>query len=174
MRASLEDPHAFTGIFERYYGPIHRYIERRVGRTLARDLAADTFLIAFGRRERFDSARGDVLPWLFGIASNLLRDHAREERRMLRAYARTGVAPVATEEATRVEERLDAESDVRALADGLARLPRGQREALLLLAWGDLTYAQIAVALGVPVGTVRSRIARARRRLGEPFGPVGQ
>lgn len=154
---SLADPSAFVAVFERHYDAIGRYLARRLPSALAAELASETFVRAFSGRARFDSSRADALPWLYGIAANLVRRHRRTERRMLRAYARTGVDAVGTESGE--------PHDLRELAAALAELRSADREALLLFAWADLDYAEIADALGIPVGTVRSRLSRARSRL---------
>jgi len=111
--------------------------------------------------------------WLFGIAANLIRRHWRTERRRLRAYARTGVDPIG-DEAAEVERRVDAVAAAPAVAAALASLGAGEREVLLLFAWADLSYDEISTALGIPVGTVRSRLSRARARVRELLSPTGQ
>jgi RNA polymerase sigma factor (sigma-70 family) len=160
IAASLSDPGAFARVFDRHFDTVHRFVRRRIGSTVAQDVAAETFLQAFESRKRFDTSRPDALPWLFGIAINLLRHHLRDEERQLRAYARTGVDPIATDE--RADERLDAQAEGPALAAALADLRAEERDVLLLHAWADLDYAAVAEALDVPVGTVRSRLSRAR------------
>jgi RNA polymerase sigma-70 factor, ECF subfamily len=141
---------AFEELFERQFDSIYGYLARRIGPELARDLASETFTRAFAARKRYDPARGQARPWLFGIANNLLRRHYRDEERRLRALARLDAA------------REAAPPEEPRLADALATLPREERDALLLFAWADLAYAEIASILGVPVGTVRSRLHRAR------------
>ena len=165
IAASLEDEARFALIFDRHFAAIHRYLHRRAGRELADDLAAETFTQAFDHRSGFDATREDARPWLFGIAANLMRHHRRAERRRLLAYVRTGVDPVSELDVDAVHDRVDAAALGPRVALALARLDARDREALLLLAWADLTYPQIAEALGTPVGTVRSRIHRARRRV---------
>jgi RNA polymerase sigma-70 factor (ECF subfamily) len=162
---SEADPSRFGEIFDRHFPAIHRYVNRRVGRELADDLASETFWVAFRNRERFDPTRDDAGPWLYGIAANLLRDHHRSERRRLLAYARTGVDPVFDGGFDAVEARLDANVAGPAVAKALSRLKAGDREALLLYAWADLTYREIGEALAIPIGTVRSRLSRARRQV---------
>jgi RNA polymerase sigma factor (sigma-70 family) len=157
IRRSPTDPQAFRAVFERHFDAVHRFAQRRVGRELADEVAAETFARAFDRRARYDLRRDDARPWLLGIASNLARRHWRDERRRLIAYGRAADDPAGRE---RAEHGLSAQ--VEKALDGLAA---ADREALLLLAWGDLTYEEIAVALRVPVGTVRSRIFRARRQM---------
>jgi len=160
------DDEAFTLLFDRYYPAIYGYLRRRVTADLAAEVAAETFLAAYRQRAKFDSARGDAKPWLFGIAANLMRRQRRREKRELRAYARSGVDPVGAD-LDGVEARLDAQVEARRLASELADLPAAHREVLLLYAWADLSYEEISDALDIPVGTVRSRLARCRRRLGD-------
>jgi RNA polymerase sigma-70 factor (ECF subfamily) len=171
--ASLEDGERFGEIFDRHFAEIDRYLARRVGFALADEIAAEVFVIAFRSRGRYDRSAADARPWLFGIAANLARRYWRTERRRLRAYARTGIDPL-REDTGDVDRRVDALAAGPALAAALAAMRPGEREALLLLAWGDLSYEEIAAALGVPVGTVRSRLSRARSRIRELLAPTGQ
>jgi RNA polymerase sigma factor (sigma-70 family) len=164
VRASCDEPRAFSSVFERHFDDVRRYLVRRVGVTLGDELASETFARAFDGRRRFDAERGAVRAWLFGIAANLLRHRARGEERRLRAYARSGVDPV-VEELESVPARIDAQRTGPRLAAALARLSAGEREVVLLYAWAELSYDEIAVALELPVGTIRSRLSRARGRL---------
>jgi RNA polymerase sigma factor (sigma-70 family) len=161
LARSLSEPKAFAPIFDRHFAAVHRYLHRRAGRDVADELSAETFALAFERRE---SCRADdsVLPWLFGIATNLLRRRYRSERRQLRAYARSGVDLWAAYE-DEAAARADGWTLGARLAGALAAMPQRQRDALLLYALADLSYEQIAVALDVPVGTVRTWLHRARR-----------
>jgi RNA polymerase sigma factor (sigma-70 family) len=162
--ASAAAPGEFATIFDRHFDPVYEYLQRRIGRDLAEELAAETFLVAFDNRSDYDSARSDALPWLLGIATNLMRRHWRREERELRAYARTAVDPV-LDAFEGLEERLDASGQRRRLVEALAELSGPERDALLLAAWADLSYPEIAAALEVPIGTVRSRLSRARERI---------
>lgn len=166
LAASLTRPAEFAPIFDHHYDAVHAYLQRRVGPDVADELAAQTFLVAFERRARFDRSRPDARPWLFGIATNLLLHHRRQMVRKLRAYAKTGVDPV-LDAFEGVEDRLDAGGLGRELAAALAELPAAELEVLLLYAWADLSYPEIAMALEIPLGTVRSRLWRARGRLRE-------
>jgi RNA polymerase sigma factor (sigma-70 family) len=157
---SMSEPQAFTIIFDRYYRSVYGYLSRRVGRTIADDLAAETFTRAFERRSSYDTQAERALPWLLGIAINLLAHHRRSEGRRLRALA----AARTTEPADASSERVHAALAERLVA-ALEQLDDYDREALLLYAWGDLKYEEIASVLGIPVGTVRSRLNRARRKL---------
>lgn len=163
---------SFDAAFEAEFASLHRYLARRLGASAADDLAAETFAVAFRSWDRLDRAR-PVRPWLYGIAANLVRHHWRKERGMLRAYARTGVDPVLADDDSAVE-RIDAEARHRELADALAQLRPDEREILLLHAWADLADSEIAAALGLPVGTVKSRLSRTRERLRNQLGDVGQ
>ena len=157
--------HSFDEAFAAEFAPLHRYVARRVGANAADDLAAETFGVAFRNWERLDPER-PVRPWLYGIAANVMRHHWRKERRMLRAYARTGVDPVSAEN--------EPAEDTRELAAALAGLRPDEREILFLSAWAELTDVEIAAALDLPVGTVKSRLSRAREKLRNRLEPVGQ
>ncbi len=170
MRASLAEPERFAVLFDRYAREVHRYVSRRLGTQLADDIVGETFLIAFRRRETYDPGQGAVRPWLYGIATTLVARHRRGEERFLRALQRTGADPLPEAMAEGVVRRVAAQEQERALAGGLARLSRGDRDVLLLVAWADLSYEETARTLGIPVGTVRSRLHRARRRLREALG----
>ncbi|ADP79189.1 RNA polymerase sigma factor [Pseudofrankia inefficax] len=162
---SVDSPAAFAELFDRHAVAIYRYLARRVGPQAADDLVAATFLVAFERRGAYDLDRADARPWLYGIASNLVGRHHRDEARMLRAYARSGVDPAAEDGTERALERADAQASGPAVAAAVAELPPEDRDVLLLFAWASLSYAEIAQALAIPLGTVRSRLHRARRRV---------
>jgi RNA polymerase sigma factor (sigma-70 family) len=169
MEQSARDPETFAVLYDRHAAALHRYVARRLGEGAADDIVAETFLAAFRKRARFDPAARDARPWLYGIASNLIGKHTRSEVRMLRAYARTGNDPVLTPSAVTPDDgilaRLDSSAAAPELARALAALSAGDREVLLLTAWADLSYAEAATALAIPVGTVRSRLNRARSKL---------
>jgi RNA polymerase sigma-70 factor (ECF subfamily) len=155
---SLEHPERFGLLFERHHSLVHNYLRRRVGDSLADDLAAEVFARAFRGRSTYRAVTDDARPWLLGIATKLIAGHRRAEARALRAWQRYG-APGQTS-----GEPLDRGLGTP-LVSGLRRLSRRDREALLLLAWGELSYAEISRALDVPIGTVRSRIHHARQQL---------
>jgi RNA polymerase sigma-70 factor (ECF subfamily) len=176
IERSLLEPEIFGTIFERHFSRICRYLRRRLGGALADELASETFAVAFDVRGGYDPSHPDAGPWLFGIATNLFRRHLRTERRQLNAFARYGIDPDSSGQVdlTVVENRIDASGEGRRLAGALAKLSDGDREVVLLRAWGELTYQQIAEALAIPVGTVRSRLAHARRRLRELLDTSGK
>jgi RNA polymerase sigma-70 factor (ECF subfamily) len=165
VAASIHQPQAFATLFERHFDRIHGYLRARLGQVLADDLAAETFTRAFDARHRFDRSYADARPWLFAIANNLVREQRRGEIRRLRALGRLPLPDPqpATDEAT--IPRLDAAAGGRELAAALAALRAADRDALLLVAWAELTYEEAARAAQVPVGTIRSRVHRARSTL---------
>jgi RNA polymerase sigma factor (sigma-70 family) len=173
VRRSLDEPEAFTELFDRYADEVHRYAARRLGSAAADDVMAEAFMVAFARRGRFDLSRPDARPWLLGIATNLIRGHRRTELRRWRAMARAAAAGGEEPEAERVAARLTAQAVRRELAAALALLSPDQRDALLLYAWAELDYQEIAEALDVPIGTVRSRLHRARGVLREALAATG-
>lgn len=165
MRASVSDPERFGILVRRHAPEIQRYVVRRIGSEPAQDVVAETFLAAFRGRGRYRSDGRNCLPWLYGIATRLVQRHRRTEIQQLKLLARTGADPVTEPFTDRVDDGVTASAAKTRVAAALAKLPASQRDALLLLVWADLKYEQIAEATGVPVGTVRSRISRARRRL---------
>lgn len=164
IRRSLYQPEAFALLYDRHAAAIYRYVTRRLGDAHADDVVAECFLAAFRRRDRYDLDRLDARPWLYGIAARVIGRHRRTEVRLLRALARTGVDPVGEDHADRVDGRVAAAAMQRELAAVLSRLAEPDREVLLLIAWADLSYAEVAEALAIPVGTVRSRLSRARKK----------
>jgi RNA polymerase sigma-70 factor, ECF subfamily len=159
IAASLTDAAAFAGVFDRHWPAIQRWCVSRAG-PAGEDLAAETFRIAFDERARFDPRYDDARPWLYGIATNLLRHHFRRD-------ARRGGLPAAPGEDFTDDAlgRVEARALGPRLAAALREVSSSDRDALLLHAWAELTYTEIAHATGIPVGTVRSRIHRARTRL---------
>ncbi|GAA4077571.1 RNA polymerase sigma factor [Nonomuraea soli] len=172
IQRSRRDPAHFAALFDRHAPALHRYVTRRLGDQLADDVVAETFLAAFRRRAKYDVTYPDARPWLYGIAANLIGRHRRTEVRFYLALARTGVDEVAESHTDRVEERVTASAAQRDLAGALAVLSPEDREVLLLIAWADLSYEETAAALGVPIGTVRSRLHRARKKTREALGGV--
>jgi RNA polymerase sigma factor (sigma-70 family) len=154
---------------------VFRYLVRRVGVDDAESLLGEVFRVAFERRGSYDAERPNARPWLYGIATNLLAHHRRTEARRIGATARLLARRPAAEDTTDlVVARLDAEELWPDVADAVARLPEGERDALLLYVWEELSYDEIASALGVPVGTVRSRLNRARQNLRELRPSIGR
>lgn len=167
IERSRVQPDAFRELFERHFDELFRYLAHRTSRVAAEDLAAETFTIAFARRARYVPFGDSARPWLFSIATNLLRERARKDRRGGHALARLAGRIVGHDGDDRAasDAREDARGERARLWSAVRGLRREEREALLLYAWADLSYAEIAVALDCPIGTVRSRIARARQAL---------
>lgn len=161
------DPVAvFSTLFQLHARGVHRYLARRVGQ-VADDLLAETFLEALGSRERFDPGR-EPRAWLYGIATNLLHRHYRQEQRRFEATARDA----ATRELSPPDNpgevsvgQVDAQRRVSRLAAAIHGLSPADRDVLLLTAWAGLDSGEVAAALGIPTGTVRSRLHRIRRDL---------
>ncbi|MBY8876188.1 RNA polymerase sigma factor [Streptomyces sp. PLK6-54] len=162
---SADDPAAFTPLVERYSVVLHGYFARRVPGA-ADDLLAEAWLQAFAARRTFDASRGSARGWLFGVARNVLAGHLR---RAARAEAPPGEQVSDPWQA--VDQRLDAAALAPALRGALAELPPDEREVLLLVSWEQLTPAEAAAAVGIPAGTARSRLHRARGRLRERLAP---
>lgn len=167
IRSSLVRPRAFEEIFDRHFDPIRGYLTRRVGRDDGDDLAAEVFARAFEVRDRYDLDRPNARPWLYGIAANLLSHHLRSRARRDLAFARAAARTTGHEDLEHVAEQIDADRDVGRVLDAVARMEPQDRELLLLSVWEGLAYTEIAEALRLPLGTVRSRLHRARRGLRE-------
>lgn len=171
---SLGKPDLFAMIYDRYFAEVYRYVAGRLGRDVADDLAAETFLVAFRKRERFDPARGSVRPWLYGIATTLVGQYRRTETRRYRALARAGRRVVDSAEShdDRVADAVTAEQFGRQLAAALKGISHGDRDVVLLVALGELSHQEVALALDIPYGTVGSRLNRARRKLRKALGGI--
>jgi RNA polymerase sigma factor (sigma-70 family) len=163
VERSWREPERFADVFDRHYDAIHAFAARRLGAALAEDVASETFLVAFDRRRAYDTRHASAAPWLFGIAANLIARHHRVEQRRYRALARVGV-DAAVDGIEESVQRLDATAQRARLAAALLTLDRRDREVLLLVAWAGLNGEEAAHALGIPAGTARSRLHRARAK----------
>ncbi|WP_326694123.1 RNA polymerase sigma factor [Streptomyces sp. NBC_01766] len=170
-RSAAGDAAAFTLLVETHSPALHGYFARRVPGA-ADDLLAEAWLQAYVSRRTFDASRGSARGWLFGVARNVLAQHLR------RAGRREIVpGPEVTDPWQAVDQRLDAAALAPALRQALSELPAEERELLLLISWEQLTPAEAAAAVGIPAGTARSRLHRARGRLRDrlaPSRPAGQ
>ena len=166
IKASINKPEAFGVIFDRHFPVVFGFLARRLGEDVASDLAAEVFTVAFKHRHRFRPDRSTAGPWLIGIAANLVLKHGRSERRRLRAFAREhGQRVLVAEPYEAVDERLAASEEHQRVMNGLADLRDVDRAVVLLLAWEGMSYEAAAEVLQVPLGTVKSRMNRARRSL---------
>ncbi len=169
---SRTEPTRFATVFDRHYDAIHRFLWTRVGRR-AEDVTAEVFKVAFQQRDRYDPSFPSARPWLFGIASRLAKQQHREEAKAEDAALRSASDPVHAPDAS-PEQRLDELAPSSPVAAAVMGLPVRDREPLLLHAWDDLSYEEVAHVLDVPVGTVRSRIHRARQVLRSELTPTGE
>jgi RNA polymerase sigma-70 factor (ECF subfamily) len=173
-KVATADSTGFTGLYDQYYRDVYRYVAGRLGPDVADDIAADTFLIAFRRRDSFDVTRGAVRAWLLGIATNLVAQHRRKEIRRYRAMARARADDHIHSHESRVIDQVDAEGLQPRIAKALAGLSTGDRDVLLLVGLGELSHEEVAQALGIPYGTVGSRLSRARKKVRTALGLEGQ
>ena len=160
------DRSTFARLFDTHAKPVYNHAYRLTGDwSAAEEIMSETFLVAWRTRDRVEPGTGSLLPWLLGIATNKARNHRRGVGRRLALLARhPGPRPV-EDFADASAARLDEARELAAVREVWHRLRRGEREVLVLRVWGELDYEQTAEALGVPVGTVRSRLSRARTRL---------
>jgi RNA polymerase sigma factor (sigma-70 family) len=164
------DADSFAQLYDRHSGHLYRYACRRLGPQVAEDVVANTFLAAFARRASYDENRADARPWLFGILTREMARHRRAERTHYRTLVRASTLDAEDGPADRIAERVTAGQAQAALVSALAELRADDRNVLLLIAWGDLSYQEVATALGIPLGTVRSRLNRARGRVRAALG----
>jgi len=160
----------FEEVFNAHFAEIHGYAARRLGADAAEDVVAEAFLTAYRKRGSYDPAKGSVRAWLYGITTNLIGRHRRAELRALRALGRRGPDPDEEGHEERVAGRVSAEGLRPGLARALARLNRGERDVLLLVALAGLTHEEVAQALGISYGTVGSRLSRARAKVKDVLG----
>lgn len=171
VRASVAQPDLFETIFRRHHRRIWSYLARHGGRDGADELTGDVFVAAFSRRDSFDPDRGSVISWLLGIATNQARTRFRRQDRAYQTLARVaGQRVPAGSPFDDTDAALDDAQTLSRVQAALAALPDRDRELILLAASQGLTYQEIADALGIELGTVRSRLSRARQRLRELAG----
>jgi RNA polymerase sigma factor (sigma-70 family) len=164
----------FADLFEAHASAVYNFCFRRLADwALSEDMTSAVFLEAWRRRGEVDLAGEPPLPWLLGVAANLMRNHRRSLRRARAALARFHADAPPPDLGDELADRLDAERQMRAVREQIDKLAPHEREALELCAWAGLSYADAARALDVPVGTVRSRLSRARARLRELIGDEG-
>ncbi len=170
---SFADPEEFATIFDRHADEIHRYAARRIDRQAAADVVSEVFLVAFRNRSHYDLGRTDARPWLYGITTKVISQHLRAEGRRARLLASTPVPPPAEFFVDEISDRITAARLRPILLKVLAGLSQADRDLVLLVAWAELSYAQVAEALEIPVGTVRSRLHRVRDKVRRAIGPSG-
>ncbi|WP_442929625.1 RNA polymerase sigma factor [Micromonospora sp. WMMC250] len=165
IKESLAEPDRFGLLYERHARVLHGYAYRRLGREAAEDVVAETFMKAFRARRTYDLGHSDARPWFFAIAIREIARHHRVEQARYRALLRSTEDRGEGDLADRVADAASAHLWRRPLVAALAKLSRRERDVLLMVAWADLTYEEAARALGIPLGTVRSRLHRARHKI---------
>ena len=177
IASSLAEPDRFAEIFDRHFASVFRFAERRVGRDQAAEVASESFARAFAKRGSFRPEATDALPWLLGIASRLILHERRRFVRYLAAVERVS-AEIRTADRDgdlgSVDRRLDAPAEWARMRAALLALADTDRELLLLVTWDELSYEEAAAVLGLPLGTVRSKLHRAKARLRELLEPNGR
>ncbi|MGB8857989.1 MAG: RNA polymerase sigma factor [Ilumatobacteraceae bacterium] len=163
---SFVDPLQFALIFDRHIDEVRRFVVRRLGPSRADDVVSEVFRVAFERRATFEVAAVSALPWLYGIATNLVRrDHRSHARRLAALHRADGHRTVVNDPLLDAAARVDANAEVRGLGAALLALGDDEREVLLLVAWEQLTPTEAAAVLGIPAATARTRLRRARMRV---------
>jgi len=168
LRARLRsgDPDAFGLLFDEYARAVYNLGFRLTADwSAAEDVVSLAFLEAWRLRDRIDPGGEPLRPWLLGIAVNVSRNLARASHRHQAAMSRLLPPPPVPDFAEELAGRLDDAARLREAGKALGALRPGEREVIALCVWSELDYATAARALGVPVGTVRSRLSRARRKL---------
>ncbi len=161
-----DDPDALGVLFDRHADRIYNHCFRATGDWAeAEDAVSVVFLEVWRHRHRVRLHDGSALPWLYGVATNVCRNLTRSRRRRTRALAALPPPGSEPDHAEQVTDRLGSEARMRAVLARIESLPDRERDVLGLVAWAGLSYEQAAAALDVPVGTVRSRLSRARARL---------
>jgi RNA polymerase sigma factor (sigma-70 family) len=171
---SMTDPKCFAPLFERHAVAVHRFLAAKANSVDVEDLVSETFVTAFSSRSHFDTSHPGALPWLFGIANNVLRHHWRSESRRQSRLRRVVPLKDVADPAEQLVEHLAGMARESGFAKAFASLSEHQRETLILIGDLGLSYEDAALALGVPIGTIRSRMNRARSRLRELLGIDGQ
>jgi RNA polymerase sigma factor (sigma-70 family) len=171
IERSVAVPECFAEIFDRHAEGIYRYAARRLGQQAAADVMSEVFLAAFRNRRRYDTGRDDARPWLYGIAINVISQYQRTQRRHARVLAIVSDGPATDVVADEALDRVTATQLLPRIMRVLDKLSDSDRELVLLVAWAELSYQQAAQALGIPLGTVRSRLHRIRVKLRRAAGP---
>lgn len=171
-RISTGDQGAFGELFDAYARSVYNHAFRLTGNwAQAEDVVSLTFLDAWRLREKVNEEGGSLRPWLLGIATNVTRNTRRAARRHAAAVARLPREEIARDFADEIAGRLDDSAQIALVRTALSELRRADREVLALCVWAGLDYVAAAEALGVPVGTVRSRLSRARTKLAKHMEP---
>jgi RNA polymerase sigma-70 factor (ECF subfamily) len=175
QRVVAGDPQAFGALFERHSDAVYNHCFRRSASwTVAEDLTSVVFLEAWRRRREVDLTTESILPWLLAVANNAIRNRTRSVRRYRHVLAKLPSAVVEPDPADDVAARIDDERTMRRVLHAVGQLTQAEQDVLALCVWAGLSYVDAAVALGIPVGTVRSRLSRARNHLREITEGMGE
>src|SRR5580698_5933253 len=172
IAGSLDDPERFAIIFGRHADEIHRYAARRLGQQAAADVVSEVFLAAFRNRGRYQPGRSDARPWLYGISTKVISQQLRAEGRRAHLLAAVATASPAEFAADDIGDQIAAQRLHQELLGVLAGLSPADRELVLLVAWAELSYEEVALALQIPIGTVRSRLHRVRAKVRRAIDPA--
>ena len=172
IAGSVDDPERFAVIFDRHADEIHRYAARRLGQQAAADVVSEVFLAAFRNRGRYLPSRADARPWLYGIATKVISQQLRAEGRRAHLLAAVAASSPAESVADDIGDRIAAQRLHQELLGVLTGLSPADRELVLLVAWAELSYEEVAQALQIPVGTVRSRLHRVRAKVRRAIDPA--
>jgi RNA polymerase sigma factor (sigma-70 family) len=168
---SLSKPESFGRLFDRHFTDLYTFVARRAHPAETDDVVGETFRQAFELRSRYDLERANAMPWLIGISLNIMRNEARRLFRQSAALARFAPTLLLDRTVRPVDEEVEAKYNEAMIACALERLPPLELEVLLLTTWEAMTYEEVSIALDIPVGTVRSRVHRARQHLHRILGP---
>lgn len=170
-RIAAHDGRAFGQLFDRHARAVYNHCFRRSADwSVAEDLTSVVFLEAWRRRRDVQLSEDSILPWLLGVANNCLRNAARSRRRYRRLLAKLPKVVDLPAADTQIEERLEDEQAMRRIVSDLGALRQEEQEVIALCDWSGLTHTEASVALGIPVGTVKSRLSKARAQLREAGG----
>ena len=172
IEQSWRDPERFATLFDRHADEIHRYAARRLGLQAAGDVVSEVFLAAFRNRVRYDLGRADARPWLYGISAKVISQQLRADGRRARALAAAPVPRPAEMPVDDIADRITAAQLRPRMLSALGELSPADQELVFLVAWAELSYDEVAQALEIPLGTVRSRLHRARARISRSLGPT--
>ncbi|MGH3070428.1 MAG: RNA polymerase sigma factor [Streptosporangiaceae bacterium] len=172
IERSWQDPEQFAALFDRHAGEMYRYAARRLGPQAAADVVSEVFLAAFRNRGGYDVSRPDARPWLYGISARVISQQLRTDGRRARAMAATPAPRPAELPVDDITDRVTAAQLRPRMLRVLGQLSAADRELVLLVAWAGLSYEETAQALEIPLGTVRSRLHRARARIRRALGPA--
>jgi RNA polymerase sigma factor (sigma-70 family) len=170
LAMARSEPEALGELSRRYSRPVYAYCARRTGNLdLAEDLTSVVFMEAFRGRRKLRLSNASALPWLIGVANNVVRNANRSLRRYRSALDRIPAPANGASSEEDTMERIGAQEAIARALEAISALTQREQDVVLLVVWSQLTYAETATALGIPVGTVRSRLASARAKLKDSF-----